>query len=72
MLVGLRNATATFQAQINSIFGYFTDNLQVIFSNDILILSDTKEYHLRYLETELTKVRRHELYVGSRNFELMR
>lgn len=71
MPMELRNALETFQALLNAIFRDCTDEFPVIYLDDILIFSDTREEHLRHLRIVLTRLRENQLYVGSRKFELL-
>lgn len=71
MPMGLRNAPATFQALMNSIFRDCIDDFVVIYLDDILIFSASKEEHLKHLRIILTRLKEHQLYVGSNKFELM-
>lgn len=71
MPMGLRNAPATFQAFLNSIFREYIDEFVVIYLDDILVLSDNREDHLRHLRIVLTKLRDYKLYVGRNKYELM-
>lgn len=72
MPMGLRNAPATFQALMNSIFRDCIDDFVVIYLDDILVFSDTREDHLRHLRIVLTRLKDNELYVGKNKCELMR
>lgn len=72
MPMGLRNAPATFQALLNSIFRDYIDEFLVVYLDDILIFSDTKVDHIRHLRIVLTRLREHELYLGSNKYELLR
>lgn len=71
MPMGLRNAPATFQALMNSIFRDCIDDFLVIYLDDILIFSNNREDHLEHLKLVLSRLRDHQLYVGNDKFELM-
>lgn len=72
MPMGLRNSPATFQALMNSIFGDCIDDFIVIYLDDILIFSDTREDHLKHLRIVLTRLKEHQLYVGKNKYEMMK
>lgn len=72
MPMGLRNAPATFQALMNSIFRDCIDDFVVVYLDDILIFSESREEHLNHLRIVLSRLRDHELYVGEKKFELMK
>lgn len=72
MLMGLRNGSATSQDLMNSIFRDFIDNFVMIYLDNILIFSETREDHLQHLIIVLSCLRDHEIYVGDKKFELMR
>lgn len=67
MPMGLRNAPATFQALMNAIFRDCIDDFIVIYLDDILIFSDSRQDHLRHLRIVLSRLKEHQLYVGSKN-----
>lgn len=71
MPMGLRNAPATFQALMNSIFGDCIEDFIVIYLDDILIFSESREDHLRHLRLVLSRLKEHQLYIGKKKFELM-
>jgi hypothetical protein len=59
---GLTNAPATFMCLMNGVFIYFLDKFVVVFLDDILIYSRTKEEHEGHLRTMLQVLREHQLY----------
>lgn len=61
--MGSRNAPATFQSLMNSIFYDCIDAFLVVYLDDILIYTDSREEHLRQMRAVLTKLREHKLYV---------
>lgn len=71
MPMGLRNAPATFQALMNGIFRDCIDDFIVIYLDDILIFSESREEHLHHLRIVLSRLRDHQLYVGKTKYELM-
>lgn len=62
MPFGLTNAPATFQRLMNDIFRPFLDDFVIVYLDDILVYSRTKEEHAEHLRAVLTKLREHKLY----------
>jgi hypothetical protein len=62
MSFGLTNAPAHFMYLMNSVFVLELDKCVVVFIDDILIYSKTKEEHAEHLRIVLTRLREHELY----------
>jgi len=54
MTFGFTNAPATFQALMNDIFWPYLDAWVVIYLDDILIFSQTREEHLKHLRETLS------------------
>lgn len=72
MSMGLKKAPDAFQAPMNSIFRDCIDDFIVVYLDDILIFSETKDEHLKHLRIVLSRLREQELYVGNNKFELMK
>lgn len=64
MAMGLRNAPATFQSLMNSIFSDCIDRFMIVYLDDLLIYSNSPEDHLIHLETVLSRLQKHDLYVN--------
>jgi hypothetical protein len=62
MSLGLTNAPAHFMYLMNSVFLTELDKFVVVFIDDILIYSKTKEEHVEHLRVILTRLREHQLY----------
>jgi hypothetical protein len=62
MSFGLTNASAHFMYLMNSVFMPELDMFVVVFINDILIYSKSKEEHVRHLRIILQRRRDHRLY----------
>uniref|UniRef100_J3KVD7 Reverse transcriptase domain-containing protein n=1 Tax=Oryza brachyantha TaxID=4533 RepID=J3KVD7_ORYBR len=62
MSFGLTNAPAYFMSLMNLIFMEYLDQFVVIFIDDILIYSKSKEEHEKHLRLVLEKLREHRLY----------
>src|SRR4051812_7734578 len=57
---------------MNDIFRKYLDNFVVVYLDDILIYSKTKEEHLKHLQTVLATLRKHHLYAKAKKCELLR
>nr|CAI44662.1 OSJNBa0061C06.18 [Oryza sativa Japonica Group] len=62
MSFGLTNAPAFFMNLMNKVFMEYLDKFVVVFIDDILIYSRTKEEHVEHLRLALEKLREHQLY----------
>ncbi len=62
MSFGLTNAPAFFMNLMNKVFMEYLDKFVVVFIDDILIYSRTKEEHKEHLRLALEKLREHQLY----------
>ena len=62
MSFGLTNAPAYFMYLMNKVFMEFLDKFVVVFIDDILIFSKTKEEHTEHIRLVLQKLREHKLY----------
>jgi hypothetical protein len=59
---GLTNAPATFMTLMNDIFRDYLDKFVIVYLDDILIYSKTKEEHLQHVAVILQTLREHQLY----------
>jgi len=64
MPFGLVNAPATFQAMMNTIRGEFLDHGVVVYLDDILIYSKTREEHEALVKQVLAWLEHHDLAVS--------
>ena len=62
MSFGLTNAPANFMCMMNNIFGKYLDKFVLIFVDDILFYSKSKEEHEEHLRIVLRVLREHPLY----------
>ena len=69
MPFGLCNAPATFTTMMKSIFHHETDDFVIIYIDDILIFSKTKEEHAKHLGIVLKKLRENKLYANEAKSE---
>nr|GFB31767.1 RNA-directed DNA polymerase homolog [Tanacetum cinerariifolium] len=63
MPFGLTNAPAVFMDLMNRIFHEFLDKFVIVFIDDILVFSKSKEEHEDHLRTVLQTLRQEKLYV---------
>jgi Reverse transcriptase (RNA-dependent DNA polymerase)/RNase H-like domain found in reverse transcriptase/Integrase zinc binding domain/Chromo (CHRromatin Organisation MOdifier) domain/Aspartyl protease len=63
---GLCNSPATWQNAMNDIFRQHLDEFVVVYLDDILIFSKSKEDHYKHVETVLNKLRAHGLYANAK------
>ena len=69
MPFGLSNAPATFQNYINNALRGYTDDFCVVYLDDILIFSKTKEEHDQHLSLIMERLRQAELFVNPKKSE---
>ena len=62
MSFGITNATAYFMYLMNSVFIPELDKFVMVFIDDILIYSKTKDEHMQHLHIVLQRLRDHQLY----------
>ena len=63
MSFGLINAPAAFMDLMHQVFKPYLDQFVVVFIDDILVYSKTREDHERHLMIVLQTLREHQLYV---------
>ena len=63
MPFGLSGAPSTFQALMNDIFRPHLDKFVLVYLDDIMVYSRTKEDHLKHLDIVLSLLEKHQLYV---------
>ena len=62
MPFGLTNAPTTFMDMMNRVFKPYLDKFVIVFIDDILIYSSSKEEHEEYLKIVLMTLREHRLF----------
>ena len=62
MPFGLTNAPAVFMCLMNNVLHKYLDKFVVVFIDDILIYSKSKEEHKEHLKIVLQELREHHLY----------
>ena len=70
--MGLTNAPSVFQMAMNQIFADLVGKSVVVYLDDILIFSDTREEHLRHIRQVLEILQREQLYCKLPKCEFMR
>jgi hypothetical protein len=71
MSFGLTNAPAYFMYLMNKVFMEFLNKFVVVFIDDILVFSKTKEEHAEHLRLVLQKLREHKLYAKRSKCEFL-
>lgn len=69
MPFGLTNAPAQFQAYINQTLIDLVDVTCIVYLDDILIFSDTKEQHIKHVKQVLTRLRQSKLFIKTSKCE---
>jgi Reverse transcriptase (RNA-dependent DNA polymerase) len=72
MFFELTNASAIFQAYINHVLRGLVDDFCVVYLNNILIFSKTKEEHLQYLELVIKHLHHTDLYINSKKCDFFK
>ena len=62
MPFGLTNAPAAFMDLMNRVFGPYLDKFVIVYIDDILVYSSSKEEHVEHLRIVLQTLREHQLY----------
>ena len=65
----LTNTPAVFMALINKIFAPYLDIFTVVFINDVLVFSKSREEHEQHLRTSLQLLHDNQLYAKLRKCE---
>lgn len=69
MPFGLTNAPAVFMHLMNRIFKPYLDQFIIVFIDDILIYSSTRDDHGEHLRITLQMLREHQLYAKLSKYE---
>jgi Reverse transcriptase (RNA-dependent DNA polymerase) len=72
MPFGLTNAPATFQRSMNAIFSDLLDECIVVYLDDILVFSKSKEEHIKHLKIAFERLRKHEFYAKLKKCEFFK
>jgi len=71
MPFGLTNAPLSFMCLMNSVLSKYLDKFLIVFIDDILIYSKTREEHNEHLKIILQILREHELYANLSKCEFL-
>ena len=71
MPMGLCNAPASFQSLMNGVLHDYIDRFLVVYIDDILIYSRTREEHLQHIRCVLERLRKHKSYVSPKRCSFM-
>jgi Reverse transcriptase (RNA-dependent DNA polymerase) len=71
MTFSLINTPATFQHLMNHVFESHNNTFLVVYLDNILIFSETKQEHLQYVWWALNKLWKHNLYAKAKKCEWM-
>lgn len=66
----LTNATSTFQSLMNDIFKRFLRRFVLVFFDDILVYSTSKEHHAEHLAVVLSILKNHKLYENFKKYDI--
>ncbi|XP_073056884.1 uncharacterized protein [Primulina eburnea] len=69
MSFGLTNALSVFMDLMNRVFKSYLDSFVIVFIDDILVYSKTRELHREHLRTVLQQLRDNQLYAKLKNCE---
>lgn len=71
MPFGLTNAPATFQSVMNDVFREYLGKFVLVYLDDILVYSKTKDEHIGHLEIVLDLLRKHKFYAKLRKCQFL-
>jgi hypothetical protein len=72
MLFGLKNAPSTFMRLMNEVLKDFIGKIVIVYLDDILIFSKTKEEHLRHLTTVMERLQQEKLVINLKKSYFMK
>ena len=69
---GLTNAPAAFQSAMNNVLGEYLNDFVVVYLDDALCFSKSREDHLKHLRLIFEKLRQHRLYANAAKCEFFK
>jgi hypothetical protein len=72
MSFGLKNVPSTFMRLMNEVLKYFISKFVIVYLDDILIFSKTKEEHLRHLSAVMERLQQEKLLINLKKIYFMK
>ena len=69
---GLKNSPSTFMRLMNEVLAYFIGKFLIVYLDDILIFSRSKEEHIKHLEMVLRRLHKENLMINQEKCEFLK